>query len=300
MSIIKLIHGSCADQNVDAIVNAANRNLLAGSGICGAIFSKAGYEELTKACNEIETPLKDGEVAITPAFNITNARKIIHAVGPNFVINPDAFDKLFLAYYNSMKLLKDSFLHTIAFPLISSGIFGGILENPVKESTKQCIEAYFKFNQEFEDCNIEVLLCAYTESEYYDALAVFKEYKLDNLVIERCRKLNVLTEEDKAIWQEGKKENDVITLGYPKYNENVNEWIDKMYKYNLMDRDYQENYNLIKEKDIEILSIDEILTMFTFYIRGERFSEGLIDSGIKDGKLVKLSKRLKELLLTIE
>ena len=125
MSIIKLIHGSCADQNVDAIVNAANRNLLAGSGICGAIFSKAGYEELTKACNEIETPLKDGEAAITPSFNITNARKIIHAVGPNFAINPDAFDKLFLAYYNSMKLLKDSFLHTIAFPLISSGIFGG-------------------------------------------------------------------------------------------------------------------------------------------------------------------------------
>ena len=186
MSIIKLIHGSCADQNVDAIVNAANRNLLAGSGICGAIFSKAGYEELTKACNEIETPLKDGEAAITSAFNITNARKIIHAVGPNFAINPDAFDKLFLAYYNSMKLLNDNFLHTIAFPLISSGIFGGNLENPVKESTKQCIEAYFKFNQEFEDCNIEVLLCAYTESEYYDALAVFKEYKLDISFLSFC------------------------------------------------------------------------------------------------------------------
>lgn len=49
MSRLILVNGSCADQQVDAVVNAANRMLAAGGGICGVIFSKAGYEELTTA-----------------------------------------------------------------------------------------------------------------------------------------------------------------------------------------------------------------------------------------------------------
>ena len=95
MSNIKLINGSCAKQETDAIVNAANKYLLAGGGICGAIFEKAGYLELTKACEKYETPLKDGDAVITPAFNITNTKYIIHAVGPDFGCTPNAFDKLF-------------------------------------------------------------------------------------------------------------------------------------------------------------------------------------------------------------
>ena len=296
MNIIKLINGSCADQKVDAIVNAANNQLLAGGGICGAIFKKAGYENLSKACEEIDTPLHDGDAVITPSFDIENAKNIIHAVGPNFAITPNAFDKLFLAYYNSLVLLKEKNLHSIAFPLISAGIYGGNLENPVGESTKQCIEAYLKYSEEYEESSIVVLLCAYAEKEYEEALKVFKEYKLDNLIVERCKNLNVITDEDKAIWKEGKEENGVITLGYPIYNENVNGWIDQMYKYNLMDLDYLDNYDSVKNKNLDILSIDEILTIYTYYIRGERFSNGLIDSGIKDGTLVKLSKRLKEII----
>lgn len=53
MSNLELIQGSCADQNVDAVVNAANRNLSAGGGICGVIFNKAGYNELLKAVKNI-------------------------------------------------------------------------------------------------------------------------------------------------------------------------------------------------------------------------------------------------------
>lgn len=79
---IELINGSCADQKVDVIVNAANSRLLAGGGVCGVIFKKAGMTELTKACNQYKTPL------------------------------------------------------------ISAGIFGGSLEHPVAESTKQCCRAY--------------------------------------------------------------------------------------------------------------------------------------------------------------
>ena len=69
MSRIELINASCADQTVDAVVNAANDGLWAGGGICGVIFRKAGMAELTDACRKYKTPLNDGDAVITPAFN---------------------------------------------------------------------------------------------------------------------------------------------------------------------------------------------------------------------------------------
>lgn len=169
MSKLELKNESCIDQKVDAIVNAANRFLISGGGICGAIFKKAGYEELNAACRSIKTPLKDGEVAITPAFNITNAKYIIHAVGPNFRITPNAFNELYKAYYNSLELLKKNNLHSISFPLISSKIFGYGLQNPAKESTKQCLKAYNRFVELNKDYDITVILCAYSSQEYEEA-----------------------------------------------------------------------------------------------------------------------------------
>ena len=165
-SEIRIVHGSCVDQNVDAIVNAANRYLMSGGGICGAIFSKAGYSELGEACKKYNVPLSDGDAVITTAFNIENAKYIIHAVGPDFNKTPDAFDKLYNAYYNSLKVLKENELHSIAFPLISSGIFGGSLDNPAIVSAKQCIKAYNDFIDNNIDYNLEVILCAYSENEF--------------------------------------------------------------------------------------------------------------------------------------
>lgn len=66
--------------NVDAIVNAANSQLQEGSGVCGAIFNKAGPAKLTEACSEIGS-CETGNVIITPGFDLT-AKYIIHAVGP--------------------------------------------------------------------------------------------------------------------------------------------------------------------------------------------------------------------------
>ena len=166
MSSIKIIYGSCVEQNVDAIVNAANKYLMSGGGICGAIYSKAGYEALNEACNKYNTPLNDGDAVITPAFNITNAKYIIHAVGPDFGITPNAFDLLYKAYYSSLELLIKNNIHSISFPLISSGIFGGNLENPAIVSAEQCIKAYKKFIEENKSYEIDVLLCAYTVEEY--------------------------------------------------------------------------------------------------------------------------------------
>ena len=177
MSKIDLINGSCADQNVDAVVNAANSGLWAGGGICGVIFKKAGMAELTDACSKYKTPLNDGDAVITPAFKMTNAKAVIHAVGPNFAVTPTAFDKLFDAYYNSLAVLKENGYHSISFPLISSGIFGGNLDNPAAESTKQCLRAYRKFTADAPDYDVEVKLCAFTASEMQAAAKVFEDFE---------------------------------------------------------------------------------------------------------------------------
>lgn len=169
MSTFRLVNASCADQTVDVIVNAANRGLLRGGGICGVIFGKAGISNLEAALRKYQTPLMDGEAVITPAFALTNAKAIIHAVGPNFWVTPKAFEELFNAYYNSLLLAKNSNYKSISFPLISSSIFGGRLADPVGESTKQCVRAYLKFTKDYPDYDIDVILCAFTSSEMNSA-----------------------------------------------------------------------------------------------------------------------------------
>lgn len=176
MSKIELVNASCADQVVDAVVNAANCGLWEGGGICGVIFRKAGSTELTQACRQYKTPLKDGDAVITPAYKMSNCKAIIHAVGPNFSRTPKAFGKLFDVYYNSLIVLKDNGYHSISFPLISSGIFRGLLENPVAESTKQCCKAYEKFITDYPEYEIDVKLCAYTVEEINLAQKELKKY----------------------------------------------------------------------------------------------------------------------------
>ena len=177
MSNIVLLNVSCADQTVDAVVNAANSGLWAGGGICGVIFKKAGIAALTVACSKYKTPLKDGSAVITPAFQMKNAKYIIHAVGPDFGRTPAAFKELFDAYYNSLVVLMQNGLHSISFPLISSGIFGGSLADPVAESTKQCCRAYKKFASDFPNYSVDVKLCAFSPKEMQNAQAVFDSMK---------------------------------------------------------------------------------------------------------------------------
>lgn len=143
------------------------------------IFKKAGMAALTAACKKYKTPLMDGSAVITPAFQMKNAKYIIHAVGPDFGRTPKAFKELFDAYYNSLYVLMDNGLHSISFPLISSGIFGGSLANPVAESAKQCCRAYSKFVADYPSYNVDVKLCAFSAREMQDAQIVFNRMITD-------------------------------------------------------------------------------------------------------------------------
>jgi O-acetyl-ADP-ribose deacetylase (regulator of RNase III) len=97
-------------------------------------------------------------------------------VGPDFARTPTAFKELFDAYYNSLYVLMQNELHSISFPLISSGIFGGSLADPVGESTKQCCRAYNKFISDYPNYNVDVKLCAFTLASMQEAQPVFDGY----------------------------------------------------------------------------------------------------------------------------
>ena len=174
MSSFTIKQCSCVDMEVDAIVNAANGYMLHDGGIAGAIKAKAG-RELDDACHKYNLPISDGENIVTPAFNISNAKIIIHAVGPNFYNTPDAFKELFEAYYNSLISLREYEYHSIAFPLISSGLFGGNIKEPTRKSAKECIRAYNKFINEYPGYDIDAVLCCYSDSEYRKVLDEFNK-----------------------------------------------------------------------------------------------------------------------------
>ena len=119
-----IIRQDITKMKVDAIVNAANTDLQMGGGVCGAIFKAAGARELQAACNKV-APIKTGEAAITPGFNLS-AKYVIHAAGPVYHHwNAEQSEPhLRSAYTNSLRLAVENKCESIAFPLISSGIYG--------------------------------------------------------------------------------------------------------------------------------------------------------------------------------
>jgi O-acetyl-ADP-ribose deacetylase (regulator of RNase III) len=121
---IELTRGDIVAQGVDAIVNAANERLAAGGGVCGAIFRAAGQRELQAACNRV-APCPTGEARITPGFRL-KARHVIHAVGPVYQRrDPEGSARLLAgAYRSSLTLAEQHGLGSVAFPSISTGIFG--------------------------------------------------------------------------------------------------------------------------------------------------------------------------------
>ena len=118
-----IIRNDITKLRVDAIVNAANISLQMGGGVCGAIFSAAGADRLQNACNAL-APIKTGEAVITPGFDLP-AKFIIHAAGPIYRGgNQGEEAQLRSCYISALELAVKQKCGSIAFPLISSGIYG--------------------------------------------------------------------------------------------------------------------------------------------------------------------------------
>ncbi len=120
---LEIVRNDITRMRVDAIVNAANEQLAQGGGVCGAIFAAAGAKELTRACDEIGF-CNTGAAVITPGFALA-AKYIIHTVGPVWRGgNAGETELLAACYDHSLALATAHGIKSIAFPLISAGIYG--------------------------------------------------------------------------------------------------------------------------------------------------------------------------------
>jgi len=121
--ILKLIQGDITDRATDAIVNAANTELILGAGVAGAIRRKGG-NSIQEECKKIGS-CKVGGAVITTGGNLIS-KHVIHAIGPIYhqYTSKDAELHLTNAVKNSLKVLLNNNLSSISFPAISTGIYG--------------------------------------------------------------------------------------------------------------------------------------------------------------------------------
>lgn len=159
-----IVRQDITKMKVDAIVNAANTDLAMGGGVCGAIFKAAGAVELQAACDKV-APIKTGEAAITPGFAL-KSKYVIHAAGPVYHHWNTAQSEVLLrsAYTEALKLAAENGCESIAFPLISSGIYG----YPKDEALKVATTAISDF---LSDHDMDVYLAVFDR----DAFAVSRE-----------------------------------------------------------------------------------------------------------------------------
>ncbi|NLB60944.1 MAG: macro domain-containing protein [Clostridiales bacterium] len=140
-----IVKNDITKMNVDCIVNAANTELQMGGGVCGAIFREAGVQKLQTACNKL-SPIKTGEAVITPGFDL-QARYIIHTAGPKYYDGNSGEEALlFASYTNSLKIAVENGCESIAFPLISSGIYGYPKSDALRVA-KTAISEFLKTNE---------------------------------------------------------------------------------------------------------------------------------------------------------
>lgn len=151
----------------DAIVNAANSKLLSGGGVCGAIFSAAGVDELQKECDKIGF-CGIGEAVITKGYKL-KAKHVIHTVGPIYGQDPaNEESQLYSCYKSSLELAKKKRLNSIAFPVISSGIYG----YPKAEAIKIATRAIKDF---LEDNEMDVFLVVYDKKAFQISEKLFND-----------------------------------------------------------------------------------------------------------------------------
>ncbi len=180
---------------MDAIVNAANTSLQMGGGVCGAIFSAAGADSLQAACENLG-PIKTGEAVITNGFKLP-AKYIIHAAGPVYRDGKHGEEALLRnCYTNSLNLAVKHNCESIAFPLISSGIFG----YPKAEALRVATAAIRGFLSEHD---IDVSLVVYDKAAFAlseELLGNVESYIDEHYVEERHQsRRKLLYVEEKAL-----------------------------------------------------------------------------------------------------
>lgn len=161
---IRVHQGDITALSVDAIVNAANRSLLGGGGVDGAIHRAAG-KELLAECRTLGG-CETGQAKITKGYNLP-AKHVIHTVGPVWHGGGNNEDQLLEdAYRNSLKVAMENHLHSIAFPAISTGIYGFPKERAAQIAI-ETIKAFLKEHDMEETMDVTLVAFSKEDAERY-------------------------------------------------------------------------------------------------------------------------------------
>ncbi|MBS3803511.1 MAG: macro domain-containing protein [Oleiphilaceae bacterium] len=134
---IECVKGDITQQDdMDAIVNAANAELKTGGGVAGAIHKAAG-PGLEEECRSM-APIKPGEAVISGGHHLPN-RYVIHCLGPVYGVDEPADEKLADCYRNALALAEENGIRSLAFPAISTGAFGYPLEAATRVAVKKVL-----------------------------------------------------------------------------------------------------------------------------------------------------------------
>jgi len=156
---IRLAEGNLALLDVEAVINAANKNLILGGGVAGAI-RKFGGPTIQEECNQIG-PIAVGEATITGGGNL-KAKYVIHAVGPVYGEGNED-EKLANATLNSLKIAKEKKIKIVAFPAISTGIF----MFPLQKCSEIMIKVAMDFLKDKEnEYPEEIIFCLFGQEAY--------------------------------------------------------------------------------------------------------------------------------------
>ena len=145
---IQVVQGDITKLDCDCIVNAANRSLLGGGGVDGAIHRAAGPELLAEC--------RTGEAKITKGYRL-KAKYIIHTVGPIYSGTAEDAAQLADCYRNSLALAKEHDIHSIAFPAISTGVYG----YPLDAATQIAVDTVTDWLQSHVDYDMRVIFCCF-------------------------------------------------------------------------------------------------------------------------------------------
>ena len=167
--------GDLVASNVDAIVNASNVNLKMVEGVGRAIFHKAGDAELGRACKAIGR-CDVGKAVLTPSFNLTNCKGIIHAVAPIYINGKHNEEKLLRSAYRSVfKICLEQGYKSVAFPLLS-----GEFNYPLSDAYDVAQDEFLKFLADHKDFVIYLVIF----KNFPDLLTEDEHVKLKNFIID--------------------------------------------------------------------------------------------------------------------
>lgn len=158
MTTLSAVHGDITAQQVDAVVNAANTAMRGGGGVDGAIHRAGGPEVLADCIARFPHGLATGDAGWTTAGRLP-ARWVIHTVGPNFAAGQRDRSLLVSCYRRSLEVADELGARSVAFPLISAGVYGWPLDDAVAAAVETITGTTTRVER--------VLLVAYSAPDYH-------------------------------------------------------------------------------------------------------------------------------------